>query len=100
VSWAAIVALAGLTYALKAGGVALSNRDRLPRPVEALVPLMPATLLTALVVVQTFGDGRSLTLDARAAGVAVGALLAWRDAPLLVVVVVAAAVAAGIRAVS
>lgn len=99
-TWAAILALAGITYVLKASGVLLSGRERLPGAVEALVPLMPAALLAALVAVQTFGDERSLTLDARAAGVAVGALLAWRRVPLLVVVVAAALVTAGVRAVS
>ena len=39
-------------------------------------------------------------LDARVAGVVAGALAAWRKAPLIVVVLAAMAVTAGLRAVA
>ena len=52
-----------------AGPVALGGRD-LPRWAERLIVLLPAALLSALVVVQTFADGKALVLDARAAGLA------------------------------
>jgi hypothetical protein len=54
-------------------------------------------LLAALILVQTFGDGRRFVLDARAPALAVAALLVWRCAPFLAVVVAAAAVAALLR---
>ena len=50
-------------------------------------------------MVLTFEDAGELVLDARATGVAAGALAVWRKAPLLVVVVVAMAVTAGLRAI-
>src|SRR5262249_30324068 len=63
----------------------------LPARLVRCVALLPAALLAALVVVGTFGGDRALVLDARAAGVAVAALAAWRKAPFPVVIVLAAA---------
>lgn len=97
-SWAAILALAAGTYAMKAAGPVLLGGRPLPRPVERVVVLLPAALLAALVAVQTFVAQGELTVDARAAGVAAAAVAAWRDAPFLVVVGVAMAVAALVRA--
>ena len=54
-------------------------------------------LLAALVVVQAFAGDRALELDARAAGLAVGAVLVVLRAPFLLVVVAAAATAALLR---
>jgi hypothetical protein len=46
----------------------------------------------------TFGADRALVLDARAAGVGVAAVAAWRRAPFPVVIVLAAVVTAALRA--
>ena len=92
--WVAIASLALATAVLKlAGPLALGGR---PLPVRALnvVELLASALLAALVVVETFGNGRSLTLDARALGVAFAAVLLWRRAPMTVVVIGAAAATA------
>jgi hypothetical protein len=62
--------------------------------------LLPLALLAALVVVQTFSHGRSLAVDARAAGLAAAGVAVLRRAPFIVVVVVAAATAAVVRAVT
>jgi hypothetical protein len=59
--------------------------------------LLPVALLAALVVVQAFSIGRSLHLDARAAGLAVAAVAGLVRAPCLVVVVLAAATAGLLR---
>jgi hypothetical protein len=48
-------------------------------------------------MVQTFGAGRSLDLDARAAGLAVAAVAVLLRAPFLLVVVMAALTAALVR---
>ena len=45
----------------------------------------------------TFEEAGELVFDSRVAGVAVGAVAAWRKAPLLVVVAAAMAVTAGLR---
>jgi hypothetical protein len=52
------------------------------------------------VVVQTFAEGHSLVVDARAAGLAAAGVAVLRRAPFIVVVVVAAATAAVVRAVT
>ena len=62
--WIMIAALALSTAGLKvAGPLALGGR---PLPVRALdvVELLASALLAALVVVETFGKGGSLTVDA------------------------------------
>jgi len=59
-----------------------------------VVSLLASGLLAAPVVVEAFGKGRSLTLDARALGVAFAAVALWRRAPMMVVVLGAAAVTA------
>ena len=46
---------------------------------------------------QTLGDGQRLEIDARVPALAVAAVLVWRRAPFLVVVLAAAATAALLR---
>ncbi len=99
-SWAAILALAAGTYAMKAAGPVLLGGRSLPPRLERVVDLLPAALLAALIAVQTFSADGGLTIDARAAGVGAAAVAAWRGAPFLVVVGVAMAVAAAVRAVA
>jgi hypothetical protein len=66
-----------------------------------VIPLLPAALLAALVVTETFGGhGRSITIDARAAGLAAAGLALALRLPILVVVLSAALVTALLRAVS
>ena len=97
-TWAAVLLTAAGCYALKASGWLLPH-GVLERPVvRRCVELLPVALLSALVVVQTLSAGRSLALDARAAGLAAGAVALLLRAPFLVVVLVAAATAAGLRA--
>jgi branched-subunit amino acid transport protein len=96
-SWAVVV-LAGLaTIAIKAlGPVAMGGRP-LPARLDRVVSLLAPSLLAALVAINTFGNGESLTVDARVLGVAAGVAV-WRRAPVLLVVVIAAAVTATARA--
>jgi branched-subunit amino acid transport protein len=101
VSWTAILVLAAGAYAFKVVGLLfLGPRTRGLPQILRLIALLPPALLAALVAVQTFGGDRALVLDARAAGVAAGAVAVWLRAPFVVVIVVAAAVTAGIRAVA
>lgn len=98
-SWALVLALGVGAYAFKALGLVVLGGRPLPAPLLRCLGLLPAALLPALIVVQTFGSGQQLVLDARAVGVGVAALLAWRRAPFPVVIVAAAAVTALVRAV-
>jgi branched-subunit amino acid transport protein len=98
--WTAIGVLTVVSFAIKAAGpVALGGRE-LPRAAERLIVLLPAALLSALVVVQTFASGRELVLDARAAGVAAAVVAVALRASVLVVLLVAAVTAAALRAVA
>ena len=65
-----------------------------------VIGLLAPALLAALVVVDTFADGKSLVIDARAAGLAAAAIAVALRAPIIVVILLAAAVTALVRAVS
>jgi len=97
-SWTALLALCAISYALKASGPVLAGGRRLGPQVRGALDLVAAPLLAALILVQTLGDGHRLVLDARAPAVGVAAVLVWRRAPFLVVVLAAAATAALLRA--
>jgi branched-subunit amino acid transport protein len=98
-TWAALLALCGVSYALKAVGPLLAGGRQLGPGMRRALELVAVPMLAALIVVQTLGDGRRLVLDARVPALAVAALLAWRRAPFLVVVLASAATAALLRAV-
>jgi branched-subunit amino acid transport protein len=94
-----VVALVGAgTIAIKAAGPILLGGRALPERLTGVVELLAPSVLAALVAVQTFGDGEALVLDERLIGVAAAAIALWRKAPLLVVVLVAAAATALARA--
>jgi hypothetical protein len=99
VIWAAVLAGCLGCYLLKLAGWSVPARW-LERPgLQRAAVLLPVPLLAALVVVQAFAGERALVLDARAAGLAVGAALVLLRAPFLLVVVAAAVTAAVLRAV-
>lgn len=94
-----VVGLVGLaTIAIKAIGPILLGGRELPPRVASLIGLLAPALLAALVAINTFGTGRSLALDERVLGVGAAAIAVWRKAPVLLVVVIAAAVTAAARA--
>lgn len=98
-TWTAVLLTAAGCFGLKAAGWSVPS-SWLDRPVvRRTVTLLPSALLAALVVVQVFGHGRSLTIDARAAALVAGAVCLWRRAPFAVVLLVAAGTAAAVRAV-
>jgi branched chain amino acid efflux pump len=98
--WVTIITLALATAALKLAGPLLLGGRGLPAGAMAVIELLASALLAALVVVETLGNGRSLTLDARALGVAFAAVALLKRAPVTVAVVGAAAVAALARAIA
>jgi branched-subunit amino acid transport protein len=96
--WVTIAALALATAVFKLLGPLLLGGRKLPINVMSAIELLAAALLAALVVVETLGQGRSLSLDARALGVGFAAVALARRAPMTVAVVGAAVVAAVARA--
>jgi branched chain amino acid efflux pump len=97
--WVTIALLAIGTVAIKASGpVALGGRDLPPRLGGVVARLAPS-LLAALVVVETFGRDKALGVDESAVGLlAAGVALAAR-LHMVLVVIIAAAVTAGLRAI-
>ncbi len=61
--------------------------------------LIPAAVVMAVIVQLSVAAGRTLVVDARLAGVAFAAVLVWRRAPFIVVVLGAAAATALLRAI-
>jgi branched-subunit amino acid transport protein len=96
-TWLAILGAGAGCYLLKLAGVSLPTRALEHPKVERVADLIPVALLSALVAVQVFADGTSLTIDARAAGLAAAVIALLLRAPFLVVVIVAAATAAALR---
>lgn len=99
ISWVLVLALAAGAYACKVLGLVVIGARMLPAVVERCLILIPAALITALVVKDTFSVGQDLVLDARAVGVGAATLAAWRRAPLVVVIVIGAAGTAATRAI-
>jgi branched-subunit amino acid transport protein len=97
VNWPAVLTLAGGTYLLRLAGIVLRDRLAVPVRVERYLDLGATALLVALVATAALTDGDGFAGWARPAGVAVGALLAWRRVPFVLVVVLAAATTAGLR---
>jgi branched-subunit amino acid transport protein len=96
-TWLAIL-VAGLgCYLLKLAGPSLPSRVLEHPTVERVADLIPVALLAALVAVQVFADGTSLTVDARSAGLAAAVIALLLRAPFLVVVLVAAVTAGLLR---
>lgn len=85
------------TFAYRAAGPLLRTRFSLPARVQAVMATGATVLLLALAVTSAVADGREPADLARPAGVAVGALLAWRGAPFVLVLVGAAGTAALLR---
>ena len=97
--WVLIFGLAALTVVIKAvGPVLLGGRD-LPPWFSRVVVLMAPALLSALVVTSVFASGRSWSVGAHTAGVAVAAVMLWRRCSLVLSVVVAVLITAALRAV-
>jgi branched-subunit amino acid transport protein len=100
VTWTLVLALAAGAYAFKVAGLVIIGSRRLPPALERCLALVPAALVSALVVMNTFSTGNELVLDARAAGVTAAAIAAWRRAPLIVVIFLGAVVTALVRQVA
>ncbi|HEY0509890.1 MAG TPA: AzlD domain-containing protein [Blastococcus sp.] len=96
-NWPAVLALAAGTYLLRVTGIVLRDRVRLPGRVQRYVDLGATALLVALVATAALTDGTGFAGWARPAGVAVGALAAWRKVPFVLVVVLAAGTTSALR---
>ena len=99
-TWTFVFALAATAYAFKVLGLVLVGERKLPAMLDRCLALIPAALIAALVVKDTFSVGQHLQLDARDAGVGAAVIAAWRKAPLIAVIVIGAGVTALVRVVA
>jgi branched-subunit amino acid transport protein len=98
--WLCVIVVGAATIALKAAGPVLAAGRQLPEGASRVVDLLAPALLAALVATQAFATDEELVLDERGAGLLAGGVAILLRAPLLVVVLAAAATAAGLRAIS
>lgn len=95
--WVVVAIVGAGTILFKAAGPVLLGSSELPPRLAAVVDVLAPAMLAALVVTQTVGGDRELVLDERLVGLAAGGVAVWLRAPLLAVMVVAAAAAALVR---
>ncbi len=98
-SWGSIWIMVAGAFGFKVFGVLGLSRiaESSGRSFQAITALIPASLFTALIVVQTVVADEQLVLDARIWGVGAGIVAVWWRAPFTVVVVVTMAVTALVR---
>lgn len=100
-TWVTVGGLALTTFATKAIGPIFFGARELPRSLARVARLLAPALIAGLVAADTFaGSGRSLSIDARAAGLATAAAALALRVNVFVVVLSAVAVTALIRAIS
>ena len=95
--WAGVLVACAACYGLKLAGLSLPASLLEDHRVQRTIPLVPVSLLAALVATNTFSTGQHLVLDVRAAALGVAVVAVLLRAPFLVVVVSAAATAALLR---
>ena len=99
-AWIAVLVVGVVTIGLKAAGPVFAGERQLPVSASRVVNLLAPALLAALVATQSFASDESLVIDERGAGLLAGGVAVLLRAPLLVVILVAAATAAGLRAIT
>ena len=93
----AILIACALAFATKAVGYVVPPRLVEGERTMRVSTLLPAALLAGLIVVQAVADGPTVVLDARVGALVVAALLLWRGAGFITVVLAGAVTAALLR---
>jgi Branched-chain amino acid transport protein (AzlD) len=96
-TWILIIVLSLGTVLLKTIGPVLAGGRQPPAPLTRVIALVAPALISALIVTSTFTAGRHLVIDARAAGLAVGAVALWLRVPAVLAMIMAAIVCALLR---
>lgn len=96
--WLLIVLLSVAAYGLKVLGFVIVGGREMPAILQRCLVLIPASLLAALIAKDTFTTAQELAIDARAVGLVVAAVAVWRRLPFVVVIVLATAATAAVRA--
>jgi branched-subunit amino acid transport protein len=93
-AWIVVGLVGAATVGIKAAGPVLLGGRPLPPRLRAVVRLLAPAVLAALVATGVLAVGRELVLDARLVGLGAAAVALVLRAPVLAVVVVAAAATA------
>jgi hypothetical protein len=96
-TWLLVAVLAVGTVLMKTIGPVLAGGRQPPAPLSRIIALVAPALISALVVTGTFTQGQQLIIDARAAGVGVGAIALWFRVPAVLAMLIAAIVCALLR---
>ncbi|WP_255396216.1 AzlD domain-containing protein [Kocuria sp. CNJ-770] len=95
--WFWVLAACALAYGLKLVGYLVPDRVLDDPRVGRMAGTVTVGLLAALVVMNAFGSGQALVLDARLGALLVAGVALMLRAPFLLVVVLGAAAAAVLR---
>jgi branched-subunit amino acid transport protein len=93
-AWAIVLVVGAATVALKAAGPVLLGGRRLPDAALGAARLLAPTLLAALVVTQVVASSDGLAVDQRLLGLAAAGIALLLRAPILLVIITAAAATA------
>lgn len=96
--WGGVILASLLVYSWKLIGAYVPQRWLDHPMVARIASLLTVALLAGLVGIQGFTAGGQIHLDARIPALVVAGVLTWRKVPFIVMVAVAAAVAACLRA--
>lgn len=99
-SWLAVLGLGAGSYLCKVVGLVVVGGRPLPARLRACLTLIPAALLSALIVANTVTLGQELVIDARLPGVLAAGVAAWRKLPFPAVIAIGAGVTALVRLVA
>lgn len=96
--WQIILLASILVLGIKLVGYVVPPRVLETPTASRTAELTTVALLSALIVVQTIGDGHGVVIDARLPALGVAAMLFALRVPFILVIIGAAATAAGLRA--
>ena len=96
-TWLLILVLAVGTVLMKTLGPVLAGGRRPPARLTRVIALIAPALISALIVAGTFTHGQQLVIDARAAGLVVGAIALWYRVPAVLAMLLAVIVCALLR---
>lgn len=95
--WETILLASALVAAVKFVGFVVPETFSGSSRVQRISDVVTIGLLSSLVVLQTVAAGNHILIDARIVAVAIAAVLLWKKVPFILVILVAAGVAAGMR---
>jgi hypothetical protein len=96
-TWILIAVLAVGSLLMKTLGPVLAGGRQPPARLTRVIALIAPALISALIVVSTFTQGQRLIIDARAAGLAVGAIALWFRVPAVLAMLLAVIACALLR---